>query len=87
MRIPLALFLIGLLIAASLQPVLSEEDEYDEEDESETPKGKEAGKEPAEEKDDVVVLTDANFDETLKKHKFALVSHRKRNLLRSSFSI
>jgi len=69
-RLRLALLLGFLLLTTSLHPALSEEDEYedvdDEADEAEE-------KEGVADDGDVVVLTDANFDEKIAAHKFALV--------------
>jgi hypothetical protein len=59
-RACIALLIAALLVAA---PACSAEEETFE-------------IEAEDEEKDVVVLTDANFDETLKKHRFALVRGR-----------
>ena len=60
----LALLLGVLLLTAPL--IKAEEDDYEEEAEGEAEK-------PSDDDPDVVVITEANFEETVKKAKFALV--------------
>lgn len=68
-RSQLLALLFGLLLVAS--PVIRGEDEYEDdgEEEAAAPSGDDAEK-------DVLVLTEKNFDETLKKYKYVLVGAR-----------
>lgn len=69
-RLRLALLLGFLLLTTSLRCEVTEEDEYEDiDDEPEETEEKEATPDDG----DVVVLTDANFDEKIAAHKFALV--------------